>query len=350
MNRVLFIGGPGTISASAIDELLCRGYHVGIFATGRNFGELDRRVQMIRGDRNDPVVLGDALTAFRPDVVLDFVLFTPDRAEQALAAVRGRVRQYIFVSTVDVYGYPLSHLPLREDDPWHPETQSPYAENKRLVERFFRAHFDPASFPLTIARPAYSFGPRFILSFMSRDQGVHMLRRLQTNRPVMVPGDGTTLMHASSAANTGKMIAALVDAPVAIGKDYTCGHPAFTTHEGYVNLFARAVGVRPQLVHIPTDVIVSVDHPDARNSLLHALTRFNVAFSVERFLRDFPEFKWQTTLDAWAKHTVEWNLAHGALEAADEEILDDRLIRAWDSQLAGLLAKVNGSSQIRSDI
>jgi nucleoside-diphosphate-sugar epimerase len=349
MDRALFIGGPGTLSASAIDDLLGRGYRVGVFSTGKNFPALDPRVETMRGDRDDPVALADALSAFRPDVVVDFVLFSPAQAEQMLHAVRSKVRQYIFVSTVDVYGYPLSHLPLREDDPWHPETQSPYAENKRRCERFFKSHFDPGVFPLTIARPAYSFGPRFVLSFMSRDQGVHMLHRLQTGRPVMVPGDGTTLMHVSSAANTGKMIAALVDSPVAIGKDYTCGHPTFMTHEAYVELFARALGVTPHTVHIPTDLIVSVDHPAARGSLLHALTRFNIAFAVDRFLRDFPEFGWPTTLAAWAKATVEWNLAHGTLAAADGEILDDRLIQAWNTGRTKFLADLEDRNPSRSN-
>lgn len=327
MDRVLFIGGPGTLSASTIADLLQRGCHVAVFSIGKKFPELDPHVDAIAGDRDDPAALKNALESFRPDVVLDFVLFTPTQAEQTLQIVQGRLRQYIFVSTVDVYGYPLSHLPLHEDDPWHPQTQSPYAENKRQCEQFFQAHFHPTRFPLTIARPAYSFGPRFILSFMSRAQGVYMLRRLQTGRPVLVPGDGTTLMHVSAAPNTGKMIAALVEAPVAIGKSYTCAHPAFTTHEGYVELFARALGVVPHTVHIPTDLIISVDHPDARGSLLHALTRFNVAFSIERFLRDFPEFRWQITLELWAKHVVEWNIQQGLLEAADGDILDDRLIR-----------------------
>jgi len=340
MERVLFIGGPGTLSASAITDLIERGYRVAVFSTGHNFGQLDPRVEALRGDRDDPVALKNVLDEFRPDVVLDFVLFDPSHAEQTLRLVQGRLRQYIFVSTVDVYGYPLSRLPLREDDPWHAQTQSSYAENKRQCERYFRAHFDPVSFPLTIARPAYSFGPRFILSFMSRAQGLHMLRRLQTGRPVMVPGDGTTLMHVSAAPNTGKMIAALVDAPVAIGKDYTCAHPTFTTHEGYVGLFARALGVVPNIVHIPTDVIVSIDHPDARGSLLHALTRFNVAFSIERFLRDFPEFRWETTLESWANSAIEWNLQRGLLETADEDILDDRLIRAWNTQLTHFCAGI----------
>jgi nucleoside-diphosphate-sugar epimerase len=332
-DRALLIGGPGNLSASTIQSLLVRGYQVAVYSLPGHFDELVPQVRTYAGDRHDSTALGEAIGDFHPDVVLDFVCFTPQEAEAVLPLVLGKVRQYIFISTVDVYGYPLSRLPLREDDPWHPETQSQYAADKRLCEEVFKTKYSPANFPLAIARPAYSFGPRFILNFTSRAYGVHMLRRLKSGRPVMVPGDGTTLMHASSAYNTGCMIAALVDAPQAIGKDYTCGHPTFTTHAGYVNLFARALGVEPNIVHIPSQVIIAHSDPEARTCLLHALTRFNVAFSMDRFLRDFPEFRWEYTLEAWTRYVVEWNVQQDLLNAPDDEIFDDRVITAWQKCL-----------------
>jgi len=335
-DRTLFIGGPGNLSTSAIQEILSRGYKVAVFSTGKHFSTLDAQVKQYPGDRNDIYTLREAMEEFQPDIVLDFAMFTPEQAEQLLPLVEGKLRQFIFISTVDVYGYPLSRLPFREDDLWYPTTQSAYAENKRQCEAILRGHYHPARFPLTIVRPAYSFGPRFILSFMSREQGTAMLRRLKTNRPVLVPGDGTTLMHVSAAVNTGKMIATLVDASRAIGKDYTCGHPVFTTHAGYIRLFAHALGVEPNMVYIPTDLITSVDHPEICGSLLHALTRFNVAFSIDRFLRDFPVFQWEVSLDNWARQVVEWNIQHGLFNSPDEEILDDRIVRAWRSQMAEL--------------
>jgi nucleoside-diphosphate-sugar epimerase len=328
-NRLFFIGGPGNLSASAIDELLKRSYQIAVYSTGQSFAELDPVIKSYLGDRNNTPRLQEALEDFKPDIVLDFALFTPVQAERLLPLVDGKIRQFIFISTVDVYGYPLSRLPFREDDLWYPTTQSFYAENKRQCEAFLHSRYHPARFPLTIVRPAYSFGSRFLISFMSRDQGYAMLRRLKTGRPVLVPGDGTTLMHVSAAANTGKMIATLVDSSRAIGKDYTCGHPIFTTHAGYVRLLAHVLGVEPNMVNIPTEVITSVNHPDARSSLLHSLTRFNVAFSIDRFLRDFPEFQWKVSLDNWARQVVESISQQGFLDGPDAEIFDDRIIQAW---------------------
>jgi len=329
-NRALFIGGPGTLSTSAIQALQKRGYTIAVFSHPRLFNELDVEVKGIAGDRDDPLDLKQAIKNFKPDVILDFVLFTPEQAHSTYSLVKDRVRQYIFISTVDVYGYPLSHLPFREDDPWNPQTQSAYAADKRLSEQYFRERSNSNHFPLTIARPAYSFGKRFILSFMSRDKGTAMLRRLRESLPVMVPGDGTTLMHVSSAKNSGEMIAALVDAPAAIGKDYTVGHPYSITHDEYVNLFGRALNVEPKIVHVPTDFITGIDRPEIKDCLLHALTRYNISFSIDRFLRDFPEFQWSVTLDEWARQVVQWNIQQKTLDSADKKIIDDEIIEAWE--------------------
>jgi nucleoside-diphosphate-sugar epimerase len=332
--RALFIGGPGNLSASTIQSLCECGYEVGVYSFPTKFDELSPKVRTYPGDRHDMEALRGAIQDFRPDVTLDFICFTPQEAQAVIPLVKGKVRQFVFISTVDVYGYPLARLPFHEDDPWHPETQSDYAANKRLCEEVFIASFSPHEFPLTVVRPAYSFGPRFILNFTSRDYGVHMLRHLKSGRPVLIPGDGTTLMQAGSACNTGNMIAALVDAPVAVGKDYTCGHPTFITHEGYVELFADALGVTPNPVHIPSDVIVAHLDPMAHKCLLHTLTRFNVAFSIDRFSRDFPEFRWEVTLEDWTRRVVEWNEQNGLLDAPDEQIFDDRVIASWEKCMA----------------
>lgn len=305
--RALILGGPGTLSASTVQLLLEKDYELAVFSHSRLIHELPRSVRVYAGDRRHSSNLQSAFEDFKPDILLDFICFTPQEAEQIKQLASGKVRQFVFVSTVDVYGYPLSQLPLPETAPWYPETQAQYAADKRQCEAIFKSA-DPKQLPLTIVRPAYSFGPRFILSFTSRAYGIHMLRRLRDGRPVLVPGDGTTLMHVSSAHDTGRMIATVVDAQQAIGNEYTCGHPEFTTHSGYLNLFAHSLGVDPNPVHIPSDIIVSYPEPEACTCLLHALTCFNVAFSVERFMRDFPEFKWEVKLEDWAKHVVDWNL------------------------------------------
>ncbi|PKO05733.1 MAG: hypothetical protein CVU41_09915 [Chloroflexi bacterium HGW-Chloroflexi-3] len=327
-NRVLIIGGPGTLSSSTINLLLEKKYEVAVFSRPTRFHELPSEVHTYPGDRSQLSALSETFESFKPDVVIDFICYKPSEANTIKKIVQGKVRQFVFISTVDVYGYPLSQLPMSESANWHPITQSQYAAEKRLCEKIFH-ETGPVDFPLTIVRPAYSFGPRFIISFTSRDYGVQLLKRLKDGKPILVPGDGKTLMHVSSAYNTGEMIATLVDAPKAINNQYTCGHPTFTNHNGYIELLATSLDVKPNIIYIPTEAIVSFPDPEAKTCLLHALTRFNVAFSIDRFLMDFPEFEWRYSLSDWAKHVVGWNKKQGLIDSPSIEFFDDRVITSW---------------------
>ncbi len=159
MQKVMVIGGPGNISSSTIQELVNKGFGVGLFSFPNSpFDEVDKRVKIFPGDRNQPDQLENAFKDFCPEVVLDLACFLPEQATSAVKMAVGKVSQYLFASTVDVYGYPLTRLPMREHDPWQPGTLSQYAANKRTCESIFHAHQHPEKFPLTIVRPAYSFG------------------------------------------------------------------------------------------------------------------------------------------------------------------------------------------------
>jgi hypothetical protein len=41
-------------------------------------------------------------------VVLDFNCFTPQNVRAVIPLIKGKVRQFIFISKVDIYGYPLA--------------------------------------------------------------------------------------------------------------------------------------------------------------------------------------------------------------------------------------------------
>lgn len=334
MKKIFFVGGPGNISATTLQDLLERGKTLGLFTLPESARDADRRAKVYPGNRDDTPALEAALKDFRPDIVLDFVCFTPPQAEALLPLVTGKLAQFVFVSTVDVYGYPLSHLPMREADPWNPPNCD-YAADKRLCEEIFHRP-GPQQLPLTVVRPAYSFGPGFVLTPMSRGDGLSMITRLRNRMPLLIPGDGNTLIHVSAAPNTGRMIARVVGNPKSISSDYTVAHDSFMTHDDYVRLFAGVLGVEPSIVHIPTEIILSCNDPATRDSLLHVLTRFNVAFSVDKFKADFPDFEWKTSLVGWARHYIEENDRRGAFPPPTETIFDDRLIAVWQKMLEKL--------------
>lgn len=337
----MFVGGLGNISTSTAQNLVRKNYKVGIFK--RTLPEsppegLEEKVQFYRGDRNRVNELAAAIADFKPDIVVDMVCFTPLQAEQIADLLYGKVAQYIFTSTVDVYGYPLSRIPMREIDPMKkPNTK--YAADKKACEEIFLARFDKKKFPLTIVRPGYSFGKRSMISLFSHSGGIDLVRRLRAGLPIIVPGNGTTLLQPGCAYDTGRMIAEMVGQPVSTGKSYNCAGEQTITHDEYITLFGRVVDKEPKLVHVPTDVLLSIDSEEIRIpvfrgeklpcGLLGVLTRFNLSYSVDAFKADFPEFNWELPVEEGIKQFVEWNDKNGTFAKGSVEIWEDKVIKAW---------------------
>jgi hypothetical protein len=328
MGKVMFIGGPGNISTSTAWDVLKMGHELAIFTyPDVEEGKLAKKAKFYKGNRNETAALFEAFTEFGPDFVVDFCCFDTQQAFELYPIVKGRLKQFIFISTVDVYGYPLSHLPMRETDPWNP-TNCVYAENKRLVEVFYKEKLEKEDFPLTIVRPAYSMGNNFVLTPLSHEGGKTLIPRLRAGKPVFVPGDGTTLIHLSVAKNTGLMIACLIGNDKSVGNAFTCGHEYAITFDEYFRLFASALGVESQIVHIPVDVVLPFSKV-TDTSLLTSLTMHNVQFSIDNFKASFPGFVWQKNHQQAITEYIEYNDRCGNFNYSENLSFEDLLCKAW---------------------
>lgn len=329
MEKVLLLGGPGNISKSTIEELLAKEkFEVGIFTLPESdtLGFEDR-VTFYKGNRDEEEMLRQVIERFAPDIVIDFVCFHKEQAEVAAKILCGRVKQYIFLSTVDIYGYPLSHIPMREKDEKRP-ANCEYAEHKLQCEQVLTTYAEKENLPLTIIWPIYSFGPSFVLDFFSRGGGKDMIPRIRAEKPILVPGGGNTLIHASSAHNTGRMIAQFAGHYNSIGKIYNCGHPVPMTHDEYVQMFARVLGKEAKLVHVPFEYLLPSDKEEI-NEILPILSKFNLCFSIDAFREEFPDFEWDYSLEDAAREYIEYHDRKGSFSNPKTENFEDVIIRKW---------------------
>jgi len=108
--KVLFIGGTGNISKACAELAIARGYDVTLL----NRGKKQRRARRSPNyaDMSDTAAVSSALGAERWDVVADFITFTPEQLEQRLGLFRGRIGQFISISSASAYQktrHALSH-------------------------------------------------------------------------------------------------------------------------------------------------------------------------------------------------------------------------------------------------
>ena len=328
------IGGPGNISGGCAEELIAGGHPLAILkrsdpADDNADPKFAEAVRFYRGDRGHPSDLKAAIDDFRPDAVVDFVCFEPERVEELVPLLPDGAH-YVLVSTVDTYGYPLARIPMREEDPLAP-TRNSYGAAKRACEERVARLLTEVGRPATIVRPTYSFGVKSGMMSLFAWAGMKdQVPRMRAGMPVLVPGDGNTILHASCAYDTGRMIARVVQGrDTAAGRSYTCGHDGALTFDGYMNLVGGVLGVQPDLVHVPVEVLLAIDSEEVRGSFVPSLTRYNMCFSVEAFKHDFADFAWRISLEEGVRQYVEWYDRQGLFGDADQEIYEDRVIRAW---------------------
>lgn len=299
-------------------------------ATFRRTAGLGAGGRVFTGDRHDEAALKGAMQSFNPEVVLDFVCFNRAEAKSLVAALPSSVRQVVFVSTVDIYGLPLTLLPMVESGALSPPT-STYATEKLATERALQGDLAARGIALTIARPTFSAGRGFVISIFDRSAR-NLIARLRRGLAVPIPArsaDGTLhgWIHASDAADTGRMIALTAGAPVAMNRDYTVGSPnPAMTHTEYVSLLAKVVDTTPNFTLIPREFLDT--HPSVPADCLYKeLTRFDLWHSMGRFMIDFPDFRPATDLEACVASYVE-AMDQSSSQAGLNDI-ESQIIDAW---------------------
>ncbi|MBN1642197.1 MAG: NAD-dependent epimerase/dehydratase family protein [Anaerolineae bacterium] len=348
--RVLIVGGTGLISTGITRQLVARGDDVTLFNRGLREVELPPVGRMV-GDRNDSGAFEEQMArAGTFDAVIDMVCFRPEHAESAIRAFRGRTSQYVFCSTVDVYTKPAPSYPIREGAPREPSSTFPYAFDKAKCERLFQDAHERGELIVTILRPAWTYGERgSVLHTFGWDP--YYLARLRRGEPVIVHGDGTSLWAACHRDDVARAFVGAVGNPRTHGQAYHVTGDEWLTWNAYHRIVAAALGAgRPELVHIPTDLLGRVV-PQAAMWCVENFSHNNV-FDNGAARRDLG-FSYTVRFSEGVRRVIDWLDARGAIDGAETPPFYERVLRAWqqlgDAMVDALAEGGGGSSGGSSD-
>ena len=325
--RTLIIGGTGLISTAITRELQARGADVVHYNRGQAHEEFAQPVPTIHGDRKDFATFEAQMAdAGRFDCVIDMVCFQPEEAHSAVRAFRGRTDHFIFCSTVDVYTKPAARYPITADAERRPRASFPYAYAKAQCERIFEAAHAAGDFPVTLIRPAYTYGEgRGLLhSFRS---GTYYLARLREGRPIIVHGDGTSLWASCHRDDVGRAFADAVNNPVTHGRAYHTASPEWMTWNQYHQQVAAVLGApEPELVHIPTDFLYKA-LPTHADWIVENFQHNNIFDN--RAAEDDLHFRYTIPWAEGVRRVVNWLDERGRIIAADEPAFYQPLLERW---------------------
>ncbi|MDR2578485.1 MAG: NAD-dependent epimerase/dehydratase family protein [Chitinispirillales bacterium] len=317
---ILIIGGTGNISSEVTPLLIAGGHKVTILNTGRR--PVPPECGHIKADRFNRQAFEKAVRGVSADVVIDFMAFTPEHCRADYETLRGKVGQFIFISSATVYQKPHVKIPITEDTPrgnpfW------PYAQDKIACEEYFESvHGD--DFPVTIVRPSHTFGKTWIPSPIN-GCGFTVAARMLGGKQFIIHDRGESLWTLTAASDFAKGFVGLVGNKDAAGEAFhITSDEALSWNDIYAEL-AKALGagqINP--VHIPTEFIAKV-YPDARGKLMGDKSE-NGVFDNSKIKKFVPGFKCEKTFAVAIKESVNWFME--SPERREIDIDEDKLIES----------------------
>ncbi|HSV73159.1 MAG TPA: NAD-dependent epimerase/dehydratase family protein [Chthonomonadales bacterium] len=334
--KVLIIGGTGLISTAIARQLLARGDEVTLYNRGRTPSRVPTGALTIRGDRHDRQRFGEQIRDLPElDAVIDMICYRPDDAQQDLDVFAGRARQLVFCSTVDVYSRPASRYPYREDETFGPLSE--YAAGKVACERLFAEAHTRGDLPVTILRPAHTYGEGGAI-IHSLGWSTRYIDRMRKGRPIIVHGDGQSLWVSCHVEDVARAFVGALGNERALGRAYHVTGDEWRTWNRYHEQVAEALGVPlPELVHIPTDLLVRAAPREA--GICGPNFQYTTIFDTAAARADLG-FRATVPWVEGVRRTVEWLDANGRIEASSDDDIDDRIIAAWRRLSSALVEEV----------
>ena len=278
----------------------------------------------MHGDIRDHASVRQALGDHEFDVVVNWIAFTVDHIETDLELFRGRVGQYVFISSASAYQTPPSRAPVTESTPLN----NPYWQYSRdkiaCEDRLVRAYREEG-FPATIIRPSHTYDRTLVPSYA----GWTLVQRMRQGKEVVIQGDGTSLWTVTHSDDFAKGFVPLLGNTRTIGEAFHITSDDVLTWNQITMILAAAAGAEAKIVHVPSDAIAAAD-PIWGPALLGD-SAHSMIFDNSKLRRVVPYYLATITLEQAAPEIIAWHDQDPSRQNVDPDLdaLMDKLVATY---------------------
>lgn len=257
--KALFIGGTGKISAAIVRRLVNdMGWEVWLLNRGNRPEAVPAGARQVTVDINDEAAVREKLRGQFFDCVCEFIGFVPEQIERDYRLFKDMTRQYIFTSSASAYHKPAANYIITEGTTLaNPLWQ--YSRNKIACEELLMKLYREEGFPVTIVRPSHTYDERDIpVGLHGRKGSWQVIERIRQGKPVLIPGDGTSLWTLTFNTDFALGYTALMGSRHAIGEAFQITGDETLTWNQIHQTIADALGVKLNAYHVASDYLAAV--------------------------------------------------------------------------------------------
>ena len=284
--KILVMGGTRFVGKPLVARLQAQGHQLTLFTRGKN--PVPDGLEHLSGDRSTSEGLA-ALQGRRFDVIVDSSGRKREDSSRVIEITGAPSHRFIYVSSAGVYAG-SDQWPLTEECPTDPQSRH---AGKAETESWLQAE----GIPFTSFRPTYIYGPG---NYNPIERW--FFDRILHNRPVPLPGDGSTITQLGHVDDLAEAMARSIDVEAATNRIYNCSGKQGITFKGLIQATAVACGRDPDSVDMRSFDPSGLD-PKARKAFPLRLNHFLTDITrVERELAWQPRFDLASGLaDSYAK-------------------------------------------------
>lgn len=301
--QVLVTGADGFIGSHLSEQLVkagCRVRVLTLYNSFNNWGWLENSpfqgdMEIMSGDIRDPFLCKkitkdvDIVFHLAALIAIPYSYAAPSSyidtnvtgtLNMVQAAMENGVKRFIQTSTSEVYGTAL-YAPIDEKHPLQP--QSPYSASKIGADAIAMSYYNSFNFPVTIARPFNTYGPRQ----SARAVIPNIISQIAAGKPELALGDLTPTRDFNYVEDTCRGFIELAQCEDAVGKTINIGSGR-----------EISVGDTAELIRKLMNSSIIIRHDEARTrpaksevfrlisdiSLISSLTSYKTSYSLEEGL------------------------------------------------------------------
>ena len=335
--KALLIGGTGTIS-TAVTERLANdpGWEVWLLNRGNRRARVPEGVHQIVCDVNDEAAAAEKLRDLTFDTACEFIAYRREDVERDYRLLNGKVKQYIFTSSASAYHKPAPGYLVNEGTTLaNPYWQ--YSRDKIACEDFLMHKYREDGFPVTIVRPSHTYDERKVpVCLHGKNGSWQVLKRMLDGKPVIIPGDGTSLWTLTFNRDFAVGYTGLMGNRHAIGEAFQITGDETLTWNQIHETIAGALGVELRAYHVASEYLAEAGKKygyDFEGNLLGDKSA-SVVFDNAKLKRAVPQMTTSVCFHQGAHIAVDYVLSHPEeCQKADPEFdaWCDRVIAAIEA-------------------
>ena len=207
-----------------------------------------------------------------------------------------------------------------------------YSRKKIDAEEVLTAAYRKNGFPVTIVRPSHTYdGKKPPVAIHGHKGNWQILKRILEGKPIIIPGDGTSLWTLTHSADFARGYVGLMGNPHAIGNAYHITSDESMTWNQIYETLAEALDRPLNALHVSSDFLAEHGKEYDFAGQLLGDKAGTVLFDNTKIKRAVPDFVCTVSMAEGIRSSVRYMMDHPESQTPDPQFdaWCDRIAGAW---------------------